>query len=329
MKKRFVCLITVMAVFMGMAVTPFSASAASNPYPYQHNITGRWIVNCTWYAWQQAYERTGVALPAWGNAGQWYNNAAAQGWSVGTTAAVNSIAVWTDGSYGHVGYVVGVEGEYISVIEGGRSDTTDGIGSIKVSVYAKRNYGTQSLQGFIYLAGSPTPAQDPWTEVWSPSEIGETDARINGYIRNPSGVYISTVGCSVWDGNGNLLATHYEAMSSGYHTYDGVKMWFYMNRDCGLTLQKGKTYRYQMFVICSDNRAFYTDVFQFRAAGSRLGDVNEDGSVTVSDVVELRKQIISGSGSSDLSSLGDMDQNNSLTVSDVVALRNYIISGVA
>lgn len=326
MKKRFLCCILAAVLLVGLFASPFGVSAASNPYPYQHDLTGRWIVNCTWYAWQQAYERTGVALPAWGNAGDWYNNASAQGWSVGKTPAVNSIAVWTDGSYGHVGYVVGVDGEYISVVEGGRSDTSDGIGSIRISIYAKRNYGTQSLQGFIYLSGSPEPAQNPWTEVWSPTEIGETNARINGYIRNPSGVYISTVGCSVWDQYGNLLATHYEPMNSSYNTYDGVKMWFYMNRDCGITLQKGKIYRYQMFVICSDNRAFYTDIHQFQAAGAILGDMNQDGSVTVSDVVELRKCIISGKGS-DLLSFGDMDQSGGLTVSDVVALRNYIVSG--
>lgn len=84
-----------------------NVKAASNPYP-QTTLWGD--TNCTWYAWKKVYERTGIALPAWGNAKDWYNGAKNAGFSVGTTPRANSIAVWTNcdvvcATYGHVGYV--------------------------------------------------------------------------------------------------------------------------------------------------------------------------------------------------------------------------------
>ena len=48
-------------------------NAASNPYGKYQSLYGITTVRCTWYAWQEAYEHTGVALPGWGNAQMWYN----------------------------------------------------------------------------------------------------------------------------------------------------------------------------------------------------------------------------------------------------------------
>lgn len=59
-----------------------------------------------------------------------------------------------------------------------------------------------------------------------------------------------------------------------------------------------------------------------------LGDVDNDGNVTVSDVVELRGVIMAGAPTDHELSTGDLDENGSLTVSDVVELRDYIMSGV-
>lgn len=58
-----------------------------------------------------------------------------------------------------------------------------------------------------------------------------------------------------------------------------------------------------------------------------LGDVNGDGLVTVSDVVELRSLIISGAGpDAQTVSRADADEDGMVTVSDVVILRNMIMS---
>ena len=55
------------------------------------------------------------------------------------------------------------------------------------------------------------------------------------------------------------------------------------------------------------------------------GDVDGDGSVTVSDVVELRERIVAG----EYSPAGDLDGDGKNTASDVVALRQKIAKGEA
>lgn len=114
------------------------AEDAYNPYG------GGWT-NCTWSAWQLAYEATGIALPSLGNASQWYGNAAASGFSVGSEPRANSIGVW----YGHVVYVTDVDGEgNIYVKEGGFGG---GYNEGWSAGYGSR-YG-QGLIGYIYLDG--------------------------------------------------------------------------------------------------------------------------------------------------------------------------------
>ncbi|MGI6269074.1 MAG: GDSL-type esterase/lipase family protein [Candidatus Howiella sp.] len=58
------------------------------------------------------------------------------------------------------------------------------------------------------------------------------------------------------------------------------------------------------------------------------GDVDGDGTVTVSDVVELRKLIVGGSWTEREFEAGNLESSDSaLTVSDVVALRALIVAG--
>lgn len=114
---------------------PIPILAAGNPY------SGGWS-NCTWSAWELAYEATGISLPSFGNAGQWYANAAAYGYTVSPIPRANSIGVWS----GHVVYIADFDGQNIYIKEGGflggyHEEWTDG--------YSSR-YG-QALLGYIYL----------------------------------------------------------------------------------------------------------------------------------------------------------------------------------
>lgn len=61
---------------------------------------------------------------------------------------------------------------------------------------------------------------------------------------------------------------------------------------------------------------------------TRAGDVDGDGNVTVSDVVELRKLIVAGVWTDREFEAGNLDSGDqTLTVSDVVALRGLIVQG--
>ena len=140
------------ALFFSIITT---AIAATNPYGKYQDLYGVTTIRCTWYAWQQAYDNLGVALPGWGNAQEWYNLAAQAGFSVGQIAKANSIAVWSSSdAYGHVAYVVSVDSdkEYITVNEGGMPDAIDTEGIINGS---RKSTSAANLIGFIYLNDAP------------------------------------------------------------------------------------------------------------------------------------------------------------------------------
>jgi len=67
---------------------------------------------CTYYAEERMHSQTGRYMPVYGNAYQWATQAAAGGWTVGTTPATNSVAVFPAGAFGssvgHVAWVIAV-----------------------------------------------------------------------------------------------------------------------------------------------------------------------------------------------------------------------------
>ena len=72
----------------------------------------------------------------WGDAGNWLYSAQQNGFEISTTPKVGSLAVWTSGIWGHVAYVVGVDGDNIQVLEsnyGGSGYVADsrGIGNYR------------------------------------------------------------------------------------------------------------------------------------------------------------------------------------------------------
>lgn len=87
-------------------------------YTYEQGINYP-VGQCTW----AVQKLTGWAGNWWGNAASWANNAAREGYAVGTTPVVGSIVVWNDGAYGHVAYVTAVESpERIQVLEANIND---------------------------------------------------------------------------------------------------------------------------------------------------------------------------------------------------------------
>ena len=61
--------------------------------------------------------------------------------------------------------------------------------------------------------------------------------------------------------------------------------------------------------------------------GVLLGDVDDDGKITVSDVVELRRLIVAGEYTQKQFEAGNLDGDEGLSVSDVVELRRLIVKG--
>lgn len=88
MKKRFLkkfMILTLSAATVLSSVPATTVAAAGNPYPTTQDVDqdGLYEIPCTRFAWQCVYERQGIALPAWGNAVNWWQNAINQGYAVG------------------------------------------------------------------------------------------------------------------------------------------------------------------------------------------------------------------------------------------------------
>ncbi len=182
MKKLRQVFALLFVVTMLVLCVPVSASAATNPYPMYQDADGDGYqeVRCTYYAWKQAYDRLGVALPGgWGDGGSWLTSAKNAKYDTGTVAKANSIAVWQNGSWGHVAFVTSVNGNTMTINEGGntyndglftwlengvyktkKTTDTDGIrtgasvSSKYGSCYDKQYSADLILKGFIYLDGS-------------------------------------------------------------------------------------------------------------------------------------------------------------------------------
>ncbi len=131
----------------GASVNPFSSV----------NLYGQ----CTWYAWGRANEVKGLSLPCRGDAKTWLDTAKSKGYSTGQTPKKNSIAVWSNNSYGHVAYVEKVEGGNVTITESNWGKVTYNYQNFENGIQYYSGYSTLSessmrtrlgtLLGYIYL----------------------------------------------------------------------------------------------------------------------------------------------------------------------------------
>ncbi len=156
MKKKLILIVS--CFFLGIS----SIQAASNPYPQTQTFDGVVSTPCTRVVWQEVYDRLKIALPSWGNAVNWYKNAADVGYQVGREAKPNSIAVYSGYyGYGHVAYVVEVYEETMKIIENNSSEVGKREGTRSKGIGSGSDNGIY-LIGFIYV-------NEPRTQVSSPS----------------------------------------------------------------------------------------------------------------------------------------------------------------
>ncbi len=154
--KRFIAVLTCAA--MVFTLLPLITTAA-NPFS---------VGQCTWYAYKRWSELLGYE-PAFisGNAGGWYDNASAAGFSTGATPIVGAMACWNNGfgnDTGHVAIVETVNSDSIVVseynwnIEKGYSVNTIPFSSINRSSVSKPN---RHLKGYIYLPNTSDSSHNP------------------------------------------------------------------------------------------------------------------------------------------------------------------------
>lgn len=97
-----------LALIVVCLLTPLAADAAPNPFAFPE---------CTWWA---AQARPDLIGRVWGDAWQWLDEARWSGLPTGSAPRVGAVAVLQPGvegadGYGHVGYVVAVDGDTFEV----------------------------------------------------------------------------------------------------------------------------------------------------------------------------------------------------------------------
>ncbi len=274
--KRFIVLVS--AFLIMVAANLLNADAAANPYPSSQTINGVKTVPCTWYAWQQAYDKTGVVMPNFGNAKNWYSSAKNKGYSVGTVPKAKSIAVWTNSGYGHVGYVVSVSGSTMKVNEGGMYNTNgsamNGNGIINGSTCnsavgsKKSSYSSSTLVGFIYLTEGVSLDVKVSTHT-SKNTISDTNAILYGKVDKPTGVSVNKIGIKVWkDGTSeNDGYSKFDTPSSSYSSSTYMHPYYNMNDELNVKLIHATKYWYKIYAKV-DGKEYWSSASSFTTKGT-------------------------------------------------------------
>jgi MYXO-CTERM domain-containing protein len=135
------------AVYQCGGVQDTCPCGGNNPYPCCDNDG-----NCTWYSWHSACCHWGMALPGWGNAKTWVQYAAANAnFEVLPAPVVGAIACRTQGTYGHVAFVIEVQGANIVVEEQNCCSTC--AGGMRTHTYTASYFDG----GFIVPVGGVVP----------------------------------------------------------------------------------------------------------------------------------------------------------------------------
>lgn len=111
-----------------------------------------YVGQCTWYCWGRAKEKFGESITFNGsnNGGEWYVNASNCA-KVGPAATPvdNFVASFIDGSYGHVVFIEGVEGDTVYFTEA-NVDNIDGDLASKSIAEFQHHLG-KTLNGYLLL----------------------------------------------------------------------------------------------------------------------------------------------------------------------------------
>lgn len=181
------------------------------------------------------------------------------------TAVAGEVAVlpqYYGGSYGHVAYVEKVDGQTITILEGGA-----GTGHIN------RRVGTQSqLEIYGYFnpgglnSGSNAPAPvnssaDMWVSTGNAENVSETNAKITGSA-GYSGNRPTEVGLYLGTSSGSMTKVARDSITHSKNPFD---IWYDLNSEAGQTLSPGTTYYYKLYGIqndtevCGETKSFRTN----------------------------------------------------------------------
>lgn len=260
----------------------------------------------------------GISLPATGTnkyglyGASAYWDKLAGTYQRGSQPAKYSLAVWefnngTDGAggkYGHVAFVEDVNGDNVTVTEGGcRGYSYQGNNGVICRTQSKSKMATlgncSGFYGYIYLKGAPSQSQPRYSSIG----LDFTDnwnAGLKGKIENPNRAKVSSVGAYVWDPSGNKIVNHTEACNLSTST---VNQTLNIVGETSLKngLKQGTTYTFQLWanvggtVIYSGKGSFTTtDITKPVISDAKVTNITSNGytvSCTATDNVGVNRVV--------------------------------------
>ena len=187
--KKLLSVVLIISILLSL-LAGFPITVYANPYIRDVTWNGKWA-NCTYWAWQYAYEYDGVALPKWGDAKYWYDGASST-YPCDKTPAAHSIMCTGSGDLGYVAYVTDYNSATgkVYIKQGGVEGTIDGRSEGWQSAYPN------DLQGYIHLGELPDPPEfvitaTPngntvdlyWTDIYATStvlDVGRANSHAKG-----------------------------------------------------------------------------------------------------------------------------------------------------
>lgn len=284
-KRKLKALIAMLICMVTVLGSTMVSNAADNPYPTTQDWDGdgNYEVPCTRFAWQQVYDNLGIALPAWGNAVNWLDNARNAGYSTGNVARANSVAVWSGDGAGHVAYVTSASGNTFTVNEGGRTDldhtSSHGVAygyTLTNAVGEARPYDPgKILIGFIYFSDVPTVEvsltwgnEDCQWDTTNAYMYAEADTNVSGSF--------TEAGITVWNEAGGVVASKSENPGiTGTH----LNVWYNITNDTGVVLEQGTNYTYQFYTVFNGTR-YEGAVHSFRTNGPSVNSWTQELSIS-------------------------------------------------
>ena len=133
---------------------------------------------CTRYAYGRSCETTGVKLTYTvvtdRHGGTWYD-IVDPSYERGSEPTANSLAVWSDGNYGHVAFVESVDGDNVTISESNWAYPTDGKYNgqktlTKTQMQARGSTAQYQLVGYVYLTKYPTISLTDVTPIYQSEE---------------------------------------------------------------------------------------------------------------------------------------------------------------
>ena len=120
------------------------------------------------------------------------------------------------------------------------------------------NMGAQVIRLSTIDNGQPSTYVPPKKATFSPATeadyvakqaISETNATVVNQVNKQYGVKVTQMGIYLYDANGNLIKRHIENISNVPATQTKYHSWYDIQKELGITLTPGTTYKYRIFGI--------------------------------------------------------------------------------